>query len=71
VAKDHARWGRCTTPNHVLVGATDVRRHDLEDDAVIDGLSCGVAEGRKVDLLNFDATGLEINNASVGIGRYL
>jgi len=42
----------------VLVGATDVRRHDLEDDAVIDGLSCRIAEGRKVDLLNFDAAGL-------------
>jgi hypothetical protein len=55
----------------VLVGATDVRRHDLEDDAVIDGLSCGVAEGWKIDLLDFDAAGLEINNASVGIGSHL
>jgi len=43
---------------NALVGATDIRRYDLEDDAVIDRLSCRIAEGRKVDLLNFDAAGV-------------
>jgi hypothetical protein len=47
------------------------RRYDLEDDAVVDGLSCRITEGRKVDLLNFDAAGFEVNHATIGIGRHL
>jgi hypothetical protein len=55
----------------VLVGAADIRRYDLENDAVIDRLSCWIAEGRKVDLLNFDAARFEVNNAAIGIGSHL
>jgi hypothetical protein len=39
----------------VLVGTADIRRYDLEDDAAVDRLSCRIAEGRKVNFLNFDA----------------
>jgi hypothetical protein len=55
----------------VLVGAADIRRYDLENDAMIDCLSCWIAEGRKVDLLNFDAARFKVNNATIGIGRHL
>jgi hypothetical protein len=53
--------GRCrAAPDHVLVGAADIRHYDLENDAVIDRLSCWITKGRKVDLLNFDAAGLRL-----------
>jgi hypothetical protein len=55
----------------VLVGAADIRRYDLEDDAVVYRLSCRIAEGRKVNALNFDAAGLEVNYATIGIGSHL
>jgi hypothetical protein len=55
----------------VLVGAADIRRYDFENDAVIDRLSCRIAEGWKVDVLNFDATGFEINHAAIVVGRHL
>jgi hypothetical protein len=42
----------------VLVGAADICRYDLENDAVIDRLFCWIPEARKVDLLNFNAAGL-------------
>src|SRR5882724_9167357 len=38
---------------------------------MIDRLSCRIAEGRKVDLLNFDVAGFEVNHAAVGIGGHL
>ena len=64
--------GRCrAAPDHVLVGAADIRRYDLEDDAVVDRLSSRIAKGRKVDLLNFDTAGFEVNHATIGIGRHL
>ncbi len=71
VSEHHA--GRCcrAAADHVLVGAADIRRYDLENDAVIDRLSCRIAEGRKVDVLNFDAAGLEVNHAAIGIGGHL
>jgi hypothetical protein len=71
VSEHHAGWRRRAAPNHVLVGAADIRRDDLEHDAVVDGLSCRIAEGWKVDLLNFDAAGFEVNHATIGIGRHL
>src|SRR6202043_2939020 len=71
VSEHHAGRRRRATPHHVLVGAADIRRDDLENDAVIDRLSCRVAEGRKVDLLNFDAARFEVNNAAVGVGSHL
>jgi hypothetical protein len=43
----------------------------LENNSVVDRLSCWIAEGRKVDLLNFDAAGFEVNHAPIGIGRHL
>ena len=66
VSKHHASRPCRAAPDHVLVGATDIRRYDLEDDAVIDRLSCRIAEGRKVDLLNFDAAGFEVNHPPLG-----
>jgi hypothetical protein len=66
VSEHHAGRRRRAAPDHVLVGAADIRRYDLENDAVIDRLSCWIAEGRKVDLLNFDAAGLEVNHATIG-----
>jgi hypothetical protein len=66
VSKHHASRPCRAAPDHVLVGATDIRRYDLEDDAVIDRLSCRIAEGRKVDLLNFDAAGFEVNHPPIG-----
>jgi hypothetical protein len=60
VFEHHAGRTLSCGPDHVLVGAADIRRYDLENDAVIDRLSCWIAEGRKVDLLNFDAAGLRL-----------
>jgi hypothetical protein len=34
-------------------------------------LSRWIAEGRKVDLLNLDPAGFEVNNATIGIGGHL
>jgi hypothetical protein len=67
VSQHHAGRRRRAAADHVLVGAADVCRYDLEDDAVIDGLSCWIAKGWKVDLLNFDAAGFEIDYATIGI----
>jgi hypothetical protein len=55
----------------VLVGAADIRGDDLENDAMIDRLSRRIAEGWKVDLLNFDAARFKVDNAAIGIGRHL
>jgi len=71
VSKHHARRRCRATAHHVLIGAADIRRYDLENDAVIDRLSCRIAKSRKVDVLNFDATGLEVNDAAIGVGRHL
>src|SRR4029077_20650812 len=72
VSEHHAGRRRRATPDHVLVGAADVRRHDLENDAVIDRLSGWIAKGRKVDLLNLNAAGFEVNHATIGsIGSHL
>jgi hypothetical protein len=37
---------------------------------VIDRLPCRIAKSRKVDVLNFDAAGLEVNDAAIGVGRH-
>jgi hypothetical protein len=71
MSEHHASRCRRAAPDHVLVRTADICRYDLEDDAVVDRLSCWIAEGRKVDLLNFDATGFEVNHAPIGIGRHL
>jgi hypothetical protein len=53
--------GRCRAARtNVLVGAADIRHYDLENDAVIDRLSCWITKGRKADLLNSDAAGLRL-----------
>src|SRR3981189_3509244 len=71
LVSEHHASRRCrAAPDHVLVGAADIRRYDLEDDAVVDRLSCRIAEGRKVDVLNFDAAGLDVNHATIGIGSH-
>jgi len=61
VAKHHASRRGGAAADHVLVGPTDVRRYDLEDHAVIDLLSRWIAKGRKVDLLDLDLAGLEVD----------
>src|SRR5882757_6189451 len=66
VSEHHAGRRRRAAADHVLVGTADLRRYDLENDAVIDRLSCWIAEGRKVDFLNFDAAGFEVNHATIG-----
>jgi hypothetical protein len=71
VSEHHAGRRRRTTPHHVLVGAADIGRDDLEDDAVINRLSRWIAERRKVDLLNFDAAWFEVDNTAVGVGSHL
>src|SRR6202011_4982376 len=72
LVSEHHAGRRCrATADHVLVGAANIRRDDLEDDAVVDRLSRRIAESRKVDLLNFDAAGFEIDHATIGIGRHL
>jgi hypothetical protein len=55
----------------VLVGAADIGGDHLKNDAVIDGFSRGIAEGWKVDLLNFDVARFEVDHATVGIGGHL
>ena len=50
----------------MLIGATYIRRYNLENNAVIDPLSCRIAEGRKVDVLDLDAAGFEVNHATIG-----
>jgi hypothetical protein len=54
----------------VLVGAADIRRYDLEDNAMIDRLSCRIAKGWKVDVLDFHVAGFEINHAAIVVGRH-
>ena len=66
VSEHHAGRRRGAAPDHVLVGTADIRRYDLENDAVIDRLPCWIPKGRKVDLLNFDAAGFEVNHATIG-----
>jgi hypothetical protein len=55
----------------MLVGAADIRRYDFENDTVVDRLSGWIAKGRKVDVLNFDVAGFDVDHASVGIGGHL
>ena len=58
VSEHHAGLRCRAAADHMLIGAADIRRYDLENDAVIDRRFCRIAEGRKVDVLDFDAPGL-------------
>jgi hypothetical protein len=72
LVSEHHAGRRCrAAADHMLVGAADIRRYDLENDAVIDHLSCRIAEGGKVNLLNFDTAGFEVDHATIGIGSNL
>ena len=71
VAEHHAGRRRRATADHVLVGTADIRGYDLENDAVVDRLSGRIAKARKIDLLNFDAAGFEVNHATIGIRRHM
>jgi hypothetical protein len=64
--QDHAHRGCSAASNHVLVGSADVRRDDLEYDAVNDRFPCRIAEGWKVDVSNLDLARSEIDNATIG-----
>jgi Alanine dehydrogenase/PNT, C-terminal domain len=70
VSERHAGRRCRAASDHVLVGATDIRRYDFENNAVIDSLSCWIPEARKIDLLNFDPAGFEVNHAAIGIGNH-
>jgi len=50
VSEHHAGGRRRAASDHMLVGAADIGRYDLENDGVVDGLSRRIAEGRKVDV---------------------
>jgi hypothetical protein len=65
VSEHHAGRRRRAAPNHVLVGAAYIRRYDLENDTVVDRLSGWIAKGRKVDVLNFDAAGFDVDHATI------
>jgi hypothetical protein len=49
-----------------LVGTANIRCNDLEDDPVIDRFSCWISEGRKIYMPNFDPSGFEINDTTIG-----
>jgi hypothetical protein len=65
MSENHAGWRRRAAPNHVLVGTADIRGYDFEDDTMIDRISRWVTEARKVDVLDFDAAGFEVNYAAI------
>jgi hypothetical protein len=65
MAQHHAGWRGGSTADHVLVGATDVGGHDLENDTIIDFATGWIAEGWKIDLLNFDFVGLNVDYAAI------
>jgi hypothetical protein len=50
----------------MLVRAANVCRYDLENDAMVYHFACWIAERRKVDLLNFDSAGFDVNYATIG-----
>src|SRR5260370_4015206 len=66
MSEDHADRGCGAASNHVLVRTADVRRHDLEYDAVSDRFPCRIAEGGKVDVPNLDLARSEIDDATIG-----
>jgi hypothetical protein len=68
MTQHHAGRRRGSAAHHVLVRATNIRRNDFQDDPVLDRLSRRIAEGGKVDVLNLDLAGSEINDTA--IGRY-
>jgi len=55
-------------PGHVWSEPQIIRRYNLRMKLVIRSSSCRIAEGRKVDVLNFTLPGLEVNHAAIGIG---
>src|SRR5258705_10639178 len=71
VSEYHAGRRRRAAADHVLVRAANVRRYHLEDNAMFDRLSSWITKGRKVDLLNLDLAGFEVNHATIGIGGHL
>jgi hypothetical protein len=50
----------------VLIGAADVGGDDLQDDTVIDFLSCRIFEFGVVDRLNFDMIWTEKDDSAIG-----
>jgi hypothetical protein len=65
LSENHAGWRCSAAPDHVLVGTADIRGYNFEDDAVIDRLSRWITEAGKVDVLDFDAAGFEVNYAAI------
>jgi hypothetical protein len=63
--------GAVVRPRTMCWSAANIRRYDLENDAVVDRLSGRIAEGRKVDLLHLDTTWFEVNHTAIGIGGHL
>jgi hypothetical protein len=63
--QDHASRSRGATSDHVLVGAADVGRDNLENDPVIDWLSCRITKFWKVDGLYLDFAWAKIDDATI------
>ena len=66
VAEDHAGGRGGAAADHVLIGAADVGGNDLQDDTVIDLLSCRIFEFGVVDRLNFDMIWTEKDDSAIG-----
>ena len=64
VTEHDALRRRRAAAHHVLIAAADVRRDDLEDDAVIE-FAIADRELRKIDRLNFDFSGTGIDDAVI------
>jgi hypothetical protein len=65
VSQNHTGRGRRAAPNHVLVGAADVRCDHLEYDAVIDRSSGWITKFWIVDSLDLDLAWTKVNDAAI------
>jgi hypothetical protein len=65
VSQHQAGRRRRSTTHHVLIAATNIGGHDLQDDAVIDLLARRVLQLREVDGLNFHFTRPEIHYSMI------
>jgi hypothetical protein len=67
MAQHQARLGGGAAPHHVLVGAADVGREDLEDHAVADFFAVRIFQFGEGNGSNFDQALLDVHDASVAL----
>jgi hypothetical protein len=66
VAEDQAGWRRGAATDHVLIRPADVRRNDLEDDAMLDLLAVArVHQFREVNRLDLHLATLDVSDAAI------